>query len=158
MIKLLIMDVDGTLTDGKIYLTNMGDEIKSFNAKDGYSIKNRLPQMNIIPVIITGRESEIVKKRAEELGIKELYQNVKSKISICNILLKKYNLKFENIASIGDDFNDLEILELCGLSACPNDAIEEVKEKVDIKLSRKGGDGAVYEFISYLLKYNKGEI
>lgn len=148
MIKLLIMDVDGTLTDGKIYYSSNGEEFKSFNVKDGYTIKNILPKLNIIPVIITGRKSYIVEKRAKELNIKEIYQGISSKDEVCKKIMKKYNIKYENIIVVGDDFNDLELIQKCGFSACPNDAINEVKKEVDMVLKRNGGDGVIYELIS----------
>lgn len=155
-IKLLILDVDGTLTDGKIYISNSGEEMKAFNVKDGYAIKEILPQIGIIPVIITGRKSKIVEIRAKELAIKEVYQGVKDKIQIYKELKSKYNITDENIAYIGDDFNDLVILKRIYYSACPQDAVEEVKEVCNFVMERKGGEGAVYEYIMILFQLIKG--
>lgn len=151
-IKLLILDVDGTLTDGKIYISNSGEEIKAFNVKDGYAIKEILPQIGIVPVIITGRKSKIVEIRANELDIKEVYQGVKSKLQIYEELKSKYNITDKNIAYIGDDFNDLIILKRIKYSACPQDAVEKVKEVCNFIMDRRGGEGAVYEFIIKLFK------
>jgi 3-deoxy-D-manno-octulosonate 8-phosphate phosphatase (KDO 8-P phosphatase) len=155
-IKLLMLDVDGTLTDGKIYISNSGEEIKAFNVKDGYAIKEILPKTGIVPVIITGRKSKIVEIRANELDIKEVYQGVKSKLQIYEDLKSKYNITDENIAYIGDDFNDLIILKRIKYSACPQDAVEKVKEVCNFIMDRKGGEGAVYEFIIKLFCLVKG--
>lgn len=150
-IKMFIMDVDGTLTDGKIYLTNRGEEMKAFNVKDGLGI-NLLHKHGIIPVLITGRKSEIVNIRADELKIKEIYQGVKNKIQIYNQLKEKYCLNDEEISYIGDDFNDLSIMEEAGVSFTVNDSIEVLKEKCDYCSSKNGGEGAVREIIDLILK------
>lgn len=150
MISILVMDVDGTLTDGKIYLSNNGVELKAFNVKDGYSIKHILPELGIIPMILTGRRSNLVKQRAEELGIKHIYQGVDDKVKFCNTLFQDMGVDYSQVAFVGDDFNDIKIIEKCGFGACPLDAIDEVKELVDVVLPRKGGDGAVYELIKFI--------
>ena len=146
-IKLLVMDVDGTLTDGKIYMGENGEVMKAFNVKDGYAIAHMLPEMEIIPVIITGRKSKIVENRAKELGIIELYQGVGDKLAQLKKVAEKYNAAPEEIAYIGDDLNDLACIEYCGLTACPADAVEEVKQKVTYVCNKNGGEGAVREFI-----------
>ena len=147
-IKLLVMDVDGTLTDGKIYMGENGEVMKAFNVKDGYAIAHMLPEMGIVPVIITGRKSKIVENRAKELGITELYQGVGDKFAQLKIVAEKYNATPEKIAYIGDDLNDLACIEYCGLTACPADAVEEVKRKVTYVCKKNGGEGAVREFIT----------
>ncbi len=149
-IKLLVMDVDGTLTDGKIYLSTEGEFMKAFNVKDGYAIKHILPEHNIIPAIITGRKSIIVQKRCEELDIKYLFQNVKDKLPVLKELVQSLNLSLENVAYIGDDVNDLECLKVCRFSACPNDAVDEVKDVCMYVSSFNGGDGAVRDIIEYI--------
>ena len=146
-IKLLVMDVDGTLTDGKIYMGENGEVMKAFNVKDGYAIAHMLPEMGIIPVIITGRKSKIVENRAKELGITELYQRVGNKLAQLKIVAEKYNATPEEIAYIGDDLNDLECIEFCGVTACPVDAVEKVKKTVNLVCNKKAGDGAVRDFI-----------
>lgn len=151
-IKMLVMDVDGTLTDGKIYIGPQGEVMKAFNVKDGYAIKHILPEMGIIPVIITGRTSAIVEYRAKELDITELYQGVKDKLAQLKKVAEKFHLTKDQIAYIGDDVNDLECIKYCGFSACPNDAVEEVKQLVDIVITAKGGDGVVRRFVNYLNK------
>lgn len=151
-IKLLFMDVDGTLTDSHIYISNEGECMKAFNVKDGYGILCLLSQSGIVPVIITGRYSEIVKVRAGELGIKELYQGVENKLRTLKAIVEKYDLLPENVAYIGDDLNDLDCIRYCGLSACPSDAVREVKEACDYVCHLRGGKGAVREFIDHIMK------
>ena len=141
------MDVDGTLTDGKIYMGENGEVMKAFNVKDGYAIAHMLPEMGIIPVIITGRKSKIVENRAKELGITELYQGVRDKLAQLKIVAEKYNATPEEIAYIGDDLNDLECIEFCGVTACPVDAVEKVKKTVNLVCNKKAGEGAVRDFI-----------
>ena len=141
------MDVDGTLTDGKIYMGENGEVMKAFNVKDGYAIAHMLPEMEIIPVIITGRKSKIVENRAKELGITELYQRVGNKLAQLKIVAEKYNATPEEIAYIGDDLNDLECIEFCGVTACPVDAVEKVKKTVNLVCNKKAGEGAVRDFI-----------
>lgn len=149
-IKLLIMDVDGTLTDGKIYMGDNGEVMKAFNAKDGYGITQILPQLDIIPVIITGRTSKIVENRAAELKISELYQGVLDKVGVIRSLMKKYDCKRESLAYIGDDLNDLAGMECCGLIACPADADKFIRQTADFVCEYDGGSGAVRDFIDYI--------
>ena len=149
-IKLLVMDVDGTLTDGKIYMGENGEVMKAFNIKDGYAIANMLPEMGVIPVIITGRESLIVENRAKELGITELYQGIGNKLTQLKKVAEKYEASPEEIAYIGDDLNDLECIEYCGFSACPADAAEEVQTKSDYICKALAGEGVIREFIEVL--------
>lgn len=149
-IKILVMDVDGTLTDGKVYIGSQGELMKAFDVKDGYAIAHMLPEMGVIPVIITGRTSEIVRCRAEELKIKELYQGVNRKIDTLEKVIQKYGISYQNVAYIGDDLNDLECLEKCEISGCPADAVDEVKAKVQYICKNSGGNNAVREFIEWI--------
>ena len=146
------MDIDGTLTDGKIYIGKNGEIFKAFNIKDGYGINNMLKKNNIIPVIITGRDSKIVSKRCKEIGISHIYQGVCEKREKLDEILRKFQVSYEEVAYIGDDINDLSCIQLCGITACPNDAIDEVKKIVTYVCKNKGGDGAVREFIDILLE------
>lgn len=155
MIKMLVMDVDGTLTDGHIYVGANGEMMKAFNVKDGYAIAHILPEKNILPVIITGRNSDIVATRARELKIMELYQGISDKLSKLKEVAAKYQLEAEEIAYIGDDVNDLDCIEYCGLTACPQDALEEVKVKVDYVCKADGGRGAVREFVTFIINLEK---
>jgi len=151
MIKLILLDVDGTLTDGGIYRDNNGEEFKKFNVKDGYIIINAR-KLGIDFGIITGRKSELVRIRAEELKIKYLYQGISEKVPILEKLMESHNLKKEEIAYMGDDLNDLGIMKKVGLKGAPQDAVSEVKDIADFVSSKKGGEGAVREFVEFILK------
>ncbi|MEH7380049.1 HAD hydrolase family protein [Bacillus sp. JJ1533] len=155
-IKMLVMDVDGTLTNGKIYIGDNGEVFKAFNVKDGYRLIS-LEKFDIIPVIITGKESKILSKRAAELKISEVFQGIDDKLKVLDDVLNRYQLSYENVAYIGDDLNDLECMRVCYLTACPADAVEEVKEQVDFICKCNGGNGAVREFIDLIVKRGKYE-
>lgn len=150
MIKLLIMDVDGTLTDGMIYMGPSGEAMKAFNIKDGYAIAHMLPKMGVVPVIITGRKSLIVENRAKELGIAELHQGVSDKLGKLKEVAAKYQVTPDEIAYIGDDLNDLDCLQFCGFTGCPADAVDEVKQTADYTTKAIAGAGAVREFIEFI--------
>ena len=154
MIKLLIMDVDGTLTDGLLHLSSDGTETKSFSTKDGMGIR-LAQQNNIIPVIITGRESYCVTRRAKELDIYDVHQNIKNKVSKAKEVLEKYHLTFDEVAYIGDDLNDLDTMLLCKERGVPNDGEDSIKKVATFICSRNGGYGAVRDFIDYLIDKNK---
>lgn len=149
-IRLLILDVDGTLTDGGIHIASSGELYKSFNVKDGYGIAEILPGKHIDTAIITGRTSDIVAFRAKELKIRHLYQGVRNKIETLNQLKDELGLSYPEIAYIGDDLNDVEAMKLVGLVGCPLDAVEKVRSIADFISSKKGGEGAVREFIDWL--------
>ena len=155
-IKLFCMDVDGTLTDGKIYVGSDGEVFKAFNTKDGLGIHDLLIKNDIIPVIITGRKSKIVENRCAELGIKEIYQGISNKIEVLQELCKKYNVSFENFAYVGDDLNDLPCMEKIksanGFVACPNDAADDVKKIADYISVKSGGNGAVRDVVDYIFE------
>lgn len=150
-IKMLVMDVDGTLTDGHIYISEQGEAIKAFHVQDGYAIAQMLPECGVVPVIITGRKSEIVRRRAEELKIAQLHQGVSNKLACLKKIAAEYHIQPEEIAYIGDDLNDLSCIEYCGLTASPADAVDEVLHHVDYVCRRGGGRGAVREFIEKIL-------
>ncbi|WP_246943867.1 KdsC family phosphatase [Bacillus pinisoli] len=151
-IKMLVMDVDGTLTDGKIYVGENGEVFKAFNVKDGYRLIS-LSKYNIIPVIITGKTSEILSKRAAELKIEEVYQGIEDKLKVLDKIIEKYQLTYDNVAYIGDDVNDLDCMNVCYLKACPADAINEVIEVVDYVCNSNGGNGAVREYIDLIARH-----
>ncbi len=156
-IKLLILDVDGVLTDGKILYNDRGEEIKAFDVKDGHGIK-LLMRSGIEVVLITGRESEVVLHRARDLGIEQVHQKVKNKIEVYEKILEEKKLNDRNVGFIGDDLIDMPVLRRVGFSATVLDAIQEVKEVADYTASRKGGEGAVREICELLLKaQNKWE-
>ncbi|MGL5000589.1 MAG: KdsC family phosphatase [Cetobacterium sp.] len=151
MIKLIVLDVDGTLTDGKLYISNSGDEMKAFSVKDGLGISQAISQGKEI-AIITGKISEIVNKRSKELGIKEIHQGIKNKIATLDSILEKHNISYENVAYMGDDLIDLAVMKKCKLAGAPKDSVEEVLKISDFISTKNGGDGAVREFIEYILK------
>ena len=143
-IKLLGLDVDGVLTDGSISYTDAGQEIKTFNAKDGQGIA-MLTKLGINVVIITARTSTIVQRRANDLGIQYVYQGAKNKLEKLDELRTLLGIKYEEIAYMGDDLPDIPILQQVGIKACPNDAVDEVKKLCNFKSKYNGGAGAVRE-------------
>jgi 3-deoxy-D-manno-octulosonate 8-phosphate phosphatase (KDO 8-P phosphatase) len=149
-IKMLVMDVDGTLTDGKIYVGDNGEVFKAFNVKDGYRLIN-IEKYNIIPVIITGKKSEILAKRAAELRIEEVHQGIEDKLTVLDEVINRYHLTYESVAYIGDDINDIDCMKVCYLKACPADAISEVLGIVDYVCKSTGGNGAVRELIDLII-------
>lgn len=151
MIKLVLLDVDGTLTDGGIYRGNNGEELKRFNVKDGYAIVNA-QKLGIEFGIITGRRSELVEIRSNELKIKYLYQGISEKTVILEEIMQKTGLKKEEIAYMGDDLNDILIMKQSGLTGTPKDATDEVIQIADFVSEKNGGSGAVREFVEYILK------
>ena len=152
MIKLILLDVDGTLTDRGIYKGNSGEELKKFHVRDGYKIVYVNKYLNKKFGIITGKESKIVADRAKELKIEILYQGVSDKLAILEKIMKEHSLKKEEIAYIGDDLNDLRIMKEVGLKGAPSDAIEEILEIADFVSTKEGGNGAVREFIEFIVK------
>lgn len=149
-IKLFVMDVDGVLTDGGMYYSEKGEVMKKFNTRDGKGIE-LLRKRGIIPAIITQENSNIVIKRAEKLRIDEVYVSIKNKIEVVKKLIKKYNLNFDEVAYIGDDINDIELLKKVGFSATPKNGVDNVKKVVNYVASKNGGDGAVREVIERIL-------
>ena len=150
-IELIVLDVDGTMTDSRITYTENGDEIKSFNVKDGLAIAS-WRKLGRQVAIITGRNSDIVARRAKELHIEHFYQGIENKKEVLEELLEKLDLTMENVATIGDDLNDLRMLKASKISFVPRDASAYVDKIATVILSKKGGDGAVREMIEYLIK------
>ncbi|WP_338792224.1 HAD hydrolase family protein [Bernardetia sp. MNP-M8] len=153
-IKIILTDVDGVLTDSKIIYDDNFLEYKNFNVKDGFIIKP-LQKLGFKVGVITGRESDVVKKRCQELGFDFHYHGkggINAKLETFEIILKENLVDPENIAYIGDDWIDLPILMRCGLSAAPQDAMKEVTERVDYITQRKGGEGALREFAQLILE------
>lgn len=152
MYKLFVMDVDGTLTDGKIYMSSSGEVFKVFDIKDGYGLKNILKKYNIKTAIITGRRSEVVRRRAEELQIDYLYQGVEDKLVCLKQLVETVNCSFGDVVYIGDDVNDLPCMEKVGVSCCPADAHESVKKIAKYVARCRGGQSVVREVIDMIIK------
>ena len=155
-IKLLICDVDGVLSDGKVYFSNAGDEIKNFNIKDGLGIK-LLQRSGINVAIITGRQSKIVQRRAEELGITTIYQGHSDKRKAFREILDNEKLQAEEVAHVGDDLPDLPLMKLAGLGICVADGDEFVRQSADWTTQAIGGQGAVRE-VATLLLHSQGKL
>jgi len=153
-VKMVLLDVDGVLTDGSIIYSSNCGEIKVFNAQDGYGIVRAI-ELGLKVGIITGRESQIIEKRAKELGIVDLIQNAIDKVKPFESLKSKYNLKSEEFCYVGDDILDIPLLKIVGFSAAPSNARNEVKRIVDYVASSPGGNGAVREIIDFILKAQK---
>jgi len=150
-VSLIVLDVDGTMTDGGIYIDNNRIETKKFNIKDGLGI--RLAQsVGIEFMMLTGRSSACVEQRANELSIKYIAQGIQDKAIYLKEFMTDHEFFPEQIAYIGDDLNDLSAMRYVGISACPSDAADEVKAYCDFVLTPKGGEGAVRTFIELLLK------
>ena len=152
-IKLLVLDVDGTLTNGKIYMGENGELFKAFNCHDAVALR-KLPKLGIETIIITGRESKIVLNRAKEMDITYVYQGIKDKKEKLEEILKEKNLDYQNVAYIGDDENDYEAMINCGFKACPNDAVKKIKDIVDYISPKKCSESAVREIIDSILIKN----
>ncbi len=153
MIKLLVLDVDGCLTDGKIIYSSDASETKEFNVKDGLAISSWIKLGHHV-AIITGRNSFVVKKRADELGIGHLYQGIKNKAEKLREVVAELGLEMYEVAAIGDDLNDYKMLAMAGRSFTPNDGVADIQELVETVLSKKGGDGAVREMIDIIIEEN----
>lgn len=149
-IKVIALDVDGTLTDGRVILDDNGVELKSFNVKDGLAISQAI-RSGIDIVIITGRKSNIVDIRCEELGIKHVFQGVKNKKIVLSNFLESKGLTFDDICFVGDDINDLEVMSLSGYSACPLDAAKDVQKRSLFISDFSGGKGAVRQVIENIM-------
>lgn len=149
-IKMLLTDCDGCLTDGGMYYSENGDELKKFNTKDGMAFA-MLREHGIIIGIITSENVELNRRRAEKMKIDELHMGVKDKLAVVKMLAEKYNIVLDEIAYIGDDINDISVMKEVGLSCCPIDAVKEVKECADIISEKNGGSGVVRDIVKYLL-------
>ncbi len=152
MIKLVVLDVDGTLSDGKIIYTDENKESKAFNVKDGLALACWTKSFGKKAIIITGRSSQITDRRAQDLGIKYVFQGIKDKVYVLDDFLKKNNISWDEIACIGDDLNDYAMLKKAGLSFCPADASHYIKDLVNVVCKSNGGEGAVREMIENIFK------
>ena len=150
-IRMLLLDVDGVLSDGRIILDNQGNELKAFHVRDGHGIK-MAQRAGITIGIITGRKAEVVNIRARELGIEEVHQGALEKIKVYESLLDKYQLRDEQVAFIGDDIVDAAILMRVGLAVCVGNSDPSVRPYVDLVTKTDGGRGAVREVINFMLK------
>ena len=153
-IKLLAMDVDGTLTDGKIYIGASGEVMKSFSVKDGCGIV-LLHKAGIKTAIITGRTSKIVEERAKELSITYVRQGISDKVAALRQICEQEHITMEEVAYIGDDLNDIEVLQAARISFAPADAAKQVIDIATNCLTHPGGDGAVRECAEYILEMKR---
>ena len=148
--KLVITDIDGVWTDGGMYYDNLGNESKKFNTTDSAGILF-LNFLDIPVAIISGEDTGIVRRRAKKLAINHLYLGVKDKVKVAQKLCKELDILLSEVAYIGDDINDIQLLRKVGLSAAPHNAPKYVKDVVDLKLKIKGGDGAFREFVEVII-------
>jgi 3-deoxy-D-manno-octulosonate 8-phosphate phosphatase (KDO 8-P phosphatase) len=150
-LKLLMLDVDGVLTDGKIIYNDRGEELKAFDVRDGHGIK-LLMRSGVEVVLITGRKSRVVVHRARDLGITQVYQKITNKVEVYEKILRQKKLVDREVGFVGDDLVDIPVLRRVGFSATVSDAIPEVKKIVDYITTKRGGEGAVREICELLLK------
>jgi len=150
-VKLLILDADGVLTDGRIVYTDRGEEVKAFNVKDGHGLK-LLMRAGIRVAIITGRNSPAVEHRARDLGIDRVFQKALNKIETYEELRATEKLRDEEICMVGDDLPDLPVLRRCGFAVAVADSVEDVKRAADYVTSKEAGKGAVREVCDIILK------
>lgn len=150
-IKLVLTDCDGVLTDTGVYYSERGEVMKRFSIRDGMGVERLRKLVGIETGIITGELSGSVKKRAKKLKIDELHLGAEDKVLVLKKVMKRKNIKSENIAFIGDDVNDLNIMKIVGLTACPSDAMSEVKNISDYVCKKSGGNGAFREFAELII-------
>lgn len=153
-IRLVLTDVDGVLTDGGMFYTESGEFMKKFNTRDSMGMELLL-QHKIKTVFVTRENSKIVKKRVKKIAIVDLYSGIFDKKKILTKILTKYDVKKDEVAYIGDDINDIEIMKLVGFSATPLDSNFEVKKISDYTCTTKGGEGAFREMADLILKFKK---
>lgn len=158
-IKALVMDVDGTLTDGKIYMGTDGECAKAFDVKDGAGIVLLLPQYSIVPIIITARTSRILENRCKELKISELHQKCTNKNEKLLEVIGRYNIGLDSVSYVGDDLTDIPCMESVkqsgGIVMCPANAIPEIKALADYVSGFKSGEGAIRDCINFILQFNE---
>lgn len=150
-IKLIVLDVDGVLTNGQLVFGTQGELMKKFHAQDGLGI-SLAHNVGLKTAIITGRKSQMVELRSAELRIADVYQGTLSKVEALHELMAKYDLTLEEVAYVGDDLNDLPVLIHVGLACAVANAAPEVKEHAHLVTQKPGGNGAVREVIEYILK------
>ncbi|MGP7818043.1 KdsC family phosphatase [Niallia sp. 01092] len=155
-IKLIVFDVDGVLTDGRLFIGSDGTEYKAFHTQDGMGI-SLAHQAGIKTAIITGRKSKAVLKRAEELKIDFVYEGIMDKLTILYEIIDQIGIDLEEVCYIGDDLNDIPILKTVGFPCAPQNAIDFVKKQAKLVTKASGGNGAVREMIDFLLKQQYSE-
>jgi 3-deoxy-D-manno-octulosonate 8-phosphate phosphatase (KDO 8-P phosphatase) len=155
--KLILTDIDGVWTDGGMFYDELGNEFKKFHTYDSAGVL--FCKILEIPIgIITGENVKSVKRRAEKLKVEHLYLGIKEKVKVIQNLINELNIKWNEVAYLGDDINDYAILKKAGLSACPSSAPNYMKEIVDWQLDKKGGEGVFREFIEKILANNNIDV
>jgi 3-deoxy-D-manno-octulosonate 8-phosphate phosphatase (KDO 8-P phosphatase) len=154
--KIILTDIDGVWTDGGMYYDQTGNEWKKFNTSDSAGVLF-CKKLNIPVGIITGEDTEIVKRRAEKLKIDILYQGVNDKLTIAKKICEQLKISLDDVAYIGDDLGDLELLKNIGISGAPCNAPAYIKEKVDFVTKKNGGEGAFREFVETIIGRDKIE-
>lgn len=152
--KLIATDIDGVWTDGGMYYDQKGNEWKKFNTYDSAGVLFAR-KLNIPIAIITGEDTEIVRRRATKLKVDHLFMGVENKLIVLSELCRELSISLSEVAYIGDDINDIEILKNVGFSACPSSAPDYIKELVTIICSKKGGEGVFREFVETILENNR---
>lgn len=152
-IKLVLTDNDGVLTDTGVYFSNKGEEFKRFSIRDGMGVERLRKYAGVETIIVTGEESGSVKARAEKLKMNEYYLGVKKKEEVFSEIMKKHSLTMNEIAFIGDDSNDFDIMKLAGFKATPADGMSFIKEIADYICDNKGGNGAFREVAELIIAF-----
>lgn len=150
-VKAIFLDVDGVLTDGSIFVNEAGEQLRTFNVKDGYAIQLAIKK-EILICIITGGKSEGVLRRFEGLGVREIHMGISDKLGVMDAILKKYQIKAEEVLFIGDDIPDLACMQSVGIAVAPQDAVEEIKAISHYISSREGGRGVVRDVVEKVMK------
>lgn len=151
MIKILLTDVDGVLTDTGVYYSDQGEELKRFSVRDGMGVQRLRELVQVETGIISGENSPSVQRRAEKLQITELYLGIKDKLEVLRQIAQRWNISFDQFAYIGDDTNDVEIMRRVGLACCPADAMPQAKSVAQAICENKGGYGAFREFAELII-------
>jgi len=155
-IEIVLTDVDGVLTDGGMYYSAQGDVLKKFHARDGMGV-TLLRKNKIDTIVITKEKTKFVKKWSQKMKVKKLFDGIKIKESMIDKICNQYNIKPENLAYIGDDVNDIQIMKKCGLSITPKNAVKEVKEIADYISEIKGGEGVFRDAADLILTNKLGD-
>lgn len=153
MVKHFMFDVDGVLTDNLVLLNEAGHQIRKMNIRDGYAIKKAL-SLGYTFTIITGGNSDGVRKRLSKLGVSNVHSGVEDKLTLFNEIADKHSWMIEEIMYMGDDIPDLQVMKKAGVACCPADAVQEVQDICDYISPRNGGDGCVRDVIEKVLKLN----
>ncbi|MEZ4827427.1 MAG: HAD hydrolase family protein [Bacteroidia bacterium] len=152
-IRMVLLDVDGTMTDGGMYYNQTGDQIKRFDVKDGLAVHRAITRYGMLfGFISSGSADKVIQARAAALGVQYVHSGKEPKIEIAARWISETGIGFEHIAYIGDDFNDLPLMKKVSLSACPADAARQIKSAADIVLTRKGGEGCIREFLEDVME------